>query len=296
VEGGEVVGLAINSDPTQAYARMPWDGDPHVHLIVAAGALVVLATTLAWPLAALVRRLRGRPRTAPPAARLLVGAAAALCLGFAAFFAYAIDRDLLQGLLLTGSPLLQAPLGIAAPFTIAALVAVVVAWKKGWLGALGRAHYTAVVLATAVVVAVGLQYNLVGPLRRSRMHVAVHGFWSIERGLCLWAEPAVSCHRTVRSTSANSLGWPRKPPWPPGKLDDVELDRRGAEMLFQVPTERQETASVAIASNESFSGWTKTLHRPAALRRDRGPAHLRREHPRARHRLLSARARPRPTR
>ncbi len=42
----------------------------------------------------------------------------------------------------------------------------------------------------------------------------------------------------------------------------MELDRRGAELLFQVLTEREETASVAIASNESFSGWTKTFTDP----------------------------------
>ena len=33
----------------------------------------------------------------------------------------------------------------------------------------------------------------------------------------------------------------------------MELARRGAELLFQVLTEREEKASVAIASNESFS-------------------------------------------
>lgn len=33
----------------------------------------------------------------------------------------------------------------------------------------------------------------------------------------------------------------------------MELDRRGAELLFQVLTEREEKNSVAIASNESFS-------------------------------------------
>ena len=37
----------------------------------------------------------------------------------------------------------------------------------------------------------------------------------------------------------------------------MELDRRGAELLFEILTEREETASVAIASNESLSGWTK---------------------------------------
>ncbi|GAB2766351.1 hypothetical protein GCM10027072_76460 [Streptomyces bullii] len=40
----------------------------------------------------------------------------------------------------------------------------------------------------------------------------------------------------------------------------MELDRRGAELLFQVLTEREEKNSVA--SNESFSGWTKTFADP----------------------------------
>jgi len=42
----------------------------------------------------------------------------------------------------------------------------------------------------------------------------------------------------------------------------MELDKRGAELLFQVLTEREEKNSVAIASNESFSGWTKTFTDP----------------------------------
>ena len=33
----------------------------------------------------------------------------------------------------------------------------------------------------------------------------------------------------------------------------MKLDRRGGELLFPVLTEREETAGVAIASNESFS-------------------------------------------
>jgi hypothetical protein len=46
------------------------------------------------------------------------------------------------------------------------------------------------------------------------------------------------------------------------ELGYMELDRRGAELLFQVLTEREENNSIAIASNESFSGWTKTLTDP----------------------------------
>ena len=42
----------------------------------------------------------------------------------------------------------------------------------------------------------------------------------------------------------------------------MELDRRGAELLFQVLTEREETNAIAIASNQPFSGWTPHLHPP----------------------------------
>ena len=43
------------------------------------------------------------------------------------------------------------------------------------------------------------------------------------------------------------------------ELGYMELDKRGAELLFQVLTEREEKNSVAIASNDSFSGWTTTF-------------------------------------
>lgn len=46
------------------------------------------------------------------------------------------------------------------------------------------------------------------------------------------------------------------------ELGYMELDRRGAELLFQVLTEREEMNSIAIASNESFSGRTKTFTDP----------------------------------
>ena len=46
------------------------------------------------------------------------------------------------------------------------------------------------------------------------------------------------------------------------ELGYLELDRRGAELLFQVLTEREEKSAVAIASNEAFSGWTKTFTDP----------------------------------
>jgi DNA replication protein DnaC len=42
----------------------------------------------------------------------------------------------------------------------------------------------------------------------------------------------------------------------------MKLDKRGADLLFQVLTDREETASVAIASNEGFGGCTKTFTEP----------------------------------
>jgi DNA replication protein DnaC len=46
------------------------------------------------------------------------------------------------------------------------------------------------------------------------------------------------------------------------ELGYLELDRHGAELLFQVLTEREERAAIAIASNEPFSGWSKTFTDP----------------------------------
>jgi DNA replication protein DnaC len=46
------------------------------------------------------------------------------------------------------------------------------------------------------------------------------------------------------------------------ELGYVHLDSRGAELLFQVITEREEKASVACASNASFSEWGATFTDP----------------------------------
>ena len=46
------------------------------------------------------------------------------------------------------------------------------------------------------------------------------------------------------------------------ELGYIELDRRGAELLFQVFTEREEKASIAIASNAAFSEWTSAFTDP----------------------------------
>ena len=46
------------------------------------------------------------------------------------------------------------------------------------------------------------------------------------------------------------------------ELGYLSLDRRGAELLFEVLTEREEKASIAVGSNEPFSSWTSTFTDP----------------------------------
>jgi DNA replication protein DnaC len=55
----------------------------------------------------------------------------------------------------------------------------------------------------------------------------------------------------------------------PDELGYMELDRRGAELLFQVLTEREERSAVAIASAEPFLGLDQDVHRSTSLRRHR---------------------------
>lgn len=48
----------------------------------------------------------------------------------------------------------------------------------------------------------------------------------------------------------------------PPPTQHLELDRRGAELLSQSLTEREEKNSIAIASNEAFTNWSKTFTDP----------------------------------
>jgi DNA replication protein DnaC len=46
------------------------------------------------------------------------------------------------------------------------------------------------------------------------------------------------------------------------ELGYVQLDSRGAELLFQILTEREEKASIAVASNLPFSEWGQVIADP----------------------------------
>ncbi|WP_231989128.1 MULTISPECIES: ATP-binding protein [unclassified Mycobacterium] len=65
----------------------------------------------------------------------------------------------------------------------------------------------------------------------------------------------------------------------------VQIDSRGAELLFQIITEREDRAWVSIVTNLPFSEWG-TVFRPAPGRRHRRPRHIQRPHHRHRHQVL----------
>lgn len=75
------------------------------------------------------------------------------------------------------------------------------------------------------------------------------------------AEPsAYRCRREAPQCESPSNRLGREP-----RLGDHACPparRRGAELLFQVLTEREEKNSLAIASNEAFGGWVKTFTDP----------------------------------
>ena len=73
------------------------------------------------------------------------------------------------------------------------------------------------------------------------------------------------------------------------ELGYVQLDLRGAEMQFQIITERDKKASIGIGTNLPFSEWGTVFPDPRLVAAivDRG--RLQRPHPRDRHPVLPAR-------
>ena len=77
------------------------------------------------------------------------------------------------------------------------------------------------------------------------------------------------------------------------ELGYVHLDARGSELLFQILTEREERASVAVASNLPFSEWGPDHSRSPVGGGGGRPAHLPGSDHRDRHRQLQAANQPR---
>jgi CubicO group peptidase (beta-lactamase class C family) len=161
--GGDGAYLATGADATVAWERVGWWQDTTLHLGVALASVVGLLSTLAWPVAALVRRER---RTAPGPARLarwLAGMTALLIVAFlvfAAWLAMPLDRfiDALIGDTTTLTALSTLPF-LAALCATGVLASAAVAWRERWWSTAARLHYTVVALAGVAFLAVAWEYN-----------------------------------------------------------------------------------------------------------------------------------------
>ncbi|NGM71003.1 beta-lactamase family protein [Natronolimnobius sp. AArcel1] len=170
---GEITDFTSDST-VWTYTRISWYDDLYTQVGLGLGsALVVLSGVLGWPLAAAVRRVRGEgasptDSSTPHRARLIAGGAGALLVGVViALFALEIVLSVLG----RGSLMTAPPSGLSLAFTVPMLAAIatvvaagyaVQAWRESYWGVAGRIHYTAVVLALAVLCWVFRYWNLMG--------------------------------------------------------------------------------------------------------------------------------------
>jgi pimeloyl-ACP methyl ester carboxylesterase len=129
--------------------------------------LLLASAVLTWPIAALVRRLRGRggrARGGGRAARWVAGLTALGALGFVGGLAMAVAKATATNPMVLGFGLPgRAGALLALPWVLAVLagatvVCAALAWRRRWWGRAGRVHYALVALASVsfAVWAVGL--------------------------------------------------------------------------------------------------------------------------------------------
>ncbi|MBE1485478.1 serine hydrolase domain-containing protein [Plantactinospora soyae] len=160
--------LFSTANPTVAYQKLSWYAQPTLHMAVAVGAvLVLLVGLLWWPIAALVRRRRGRSGVVPRLAVLAGWTTAGLLVAFVAVLGMILgdSAGLDERIFLGDSSLLTIALVlpvVAAVTTAAMLAATVSAWVRGWWRRAGRIGYTGVTASAVALLGVAAAYNLVG--------------------------------------------------------------------------------------------------------------------------------------
>ncbi|HEX5996526.1 MAG TPA: serine hydrolase domain-containing protein [Jiangellales bacterium] len=155
-------------DGSSAFQRLAWYEHPSLHLAIAGAGLVLLLSSAAWPVMALVRR-RGRraPTVRPRTARgayAVAGATALLVVGFiVALLALLADPSSFMIAVLQGSPLVSVvfvPLGLAALGGLAIVVYAALAWRNRSWNQWARVHYTAVATGGVLLFGIAHAYHL----------------------------------------------------------------------------------------------------------------------------------------
>lgn len=156
----------IGEEPA-TFEKVAWYEKDTLQLGLIVCLVLAFLSVLAWPLAFLIRRLRGRPAQDPRPARLVRLLAALLGI-LNLFFIIGFSAAMMQGL--TGGlpytpPWLVALLLIPILTSILAIIlllSAVPAWKNRYWSLVGRLHYSLVTLAALAFVWLANYWNLLG--------------------------------------------------------------------------------------------------------------------------------------
>lgn len=162
---GEYDGAPMLYQGGAAFERLPWYSDAMLRLALAAAGIVLLFSLIAWPVVALLRRLRGgRRRGGPKSAAAFAAAAGLLTAGFMAVVAYLLtDTDQFVNSVMEGVPIVPRAavlLALAAAASVGMAVCAVVSWKRRWWSTAGRIHYSAAAFGAVVFMAIAQLYHL----------------------------------------------------------------------------------------------------------------------------------------
>jgi hypothetical protein len=164
---GRVTHFFIDSVPMMAMERLAWYQAPWFHQTLLAVALLVLLTMPFVMLGSWLLHRRFRELSSPTRGERLARWAALLAICLAVGFGIGLvavasnPNDLIAGHTAGLNVLLTLPVLLAVS-AIALIGCALLAWQREWWGRWGRVHYTAVAVATAVLVAVLAYWNLLG--------------------------------------------------------------------------------------------------------------------------------------
>lgn len=162
--------LTESRSQNQVYLKLAWYENPNLHQIVAVVGIVgLLVGLIAFPIVALVRRLRRRPAypTGARGTRLLAWVTAAVAVAVTVTVATLLaDQDVAVELLTLGSPALIAVMilaGVTVLGSVGMCLGAVAAWWRGWWQLPGRLSYTLLALCAVAFSTILVAYNFVGP-------------------------------------------------------------------------------------------------------------------------------------
>jgi CubicO group peptidase (beta-lactamase class C family) len=163
---GKMLYVYVNDYPFMAGLRSEWYRTPSFHLFVTAIAVLILVSSLRWPLGALFGRICRRKRDerpAPKMARWMAGLMALLLLVFLVGLAALLGdtNKFMFGVPTALKILLGLPV-LSILFLVLSLVFSILAWTKRYWTGCARLHYTLVVLAGLGFLWVLNYWNLLG--------------------------------------------------------------------------------------------------------------------------------------